>query len=129
MQAKKRPYGLWLSWGYDKGPGKPGLFFCLLSHYHASMQTLFDPLAKLAALGAYARLVIDAQGNKSVDLTWSRDSRRANQRRGYAIRSRFALLLILQLDVPPGDRPRTVQQLVAMGRVSVAGGRFVLPKR
>ena len=93
------------------------------------MQTLFDPLAKLAALGAYARLVIYAQGNKSVDLTWSRDSGRANQRRGYAIRSRFALLLILQLDVPPGDRPRTVQQLVAMGRVSVAGGHFVLPKR
>lgn len=87
---------------------------------------LYDPLIALRALGATARLATDARGQKSVTLTWAMDSRRADQRRGAAILARFGRLLVLQLDVPPGHKTRTVQQLVAAGRVRVVGGRFVL---
>ncbi len=90
------------------------------------MAMLYDPLTALAALGATARLTMDAQGQKSVTLTWSRASRRVDQRKGAAILARFARLLLLQLDVPPGQRPRTVQQLVACGRIRVVDRRFVL---
>ena len=90
------------------------------------MAMLYDPLTALAALGATARLTTDAQGQKIVTLTWSRASRHADQRRGAAILARFARLLLLQLDVPTGHRPRTVQQLVACGRIRVVGRRFVL---
>ena len=89
------------------------------------MAMLYDPLTALRALGATARLITDAQGQKTVSLTWSRASRRVDQRRGVAILARFARLLVLQLDVPPGHKARTVQQLVACGRVRVAGGRFI----
>ena len=88
------------------------------------MAMLYDPLTALAALGATARLTTDAQGQKSVTLTWSRASRHVDQRKGAAILVRFARLLLLQLDVPPGQRPRTVQQLVAAGRVKVEGRKF-----
>lgn len=90
------------------------------------MATLYDPLIALCALGATARLTTDVHGQKSVTLTWALASSRVDQRRGAAILARFARLLVLQLDVPPGQRPRTVQQLVACGRVRVVGGRFVL---
>lgn len=90
------------------------------------MATLYDPLIALCALGATARLTTDAHGKKSVTLTWSLASSRADQRRGAAILGRFDRLLALQLDVPPGHKARTVQQLVASGQVRVVGGRFVL---
>lgn len=90
------------------------------------MAMLYDPLTVLRELGATARLITDVQGQKTVSLTWSLASSRADQRRGAAILTRFARLLVLQLDVPTGARPRTVQQLVASGRLRVVGGRFVL---
>ena len=90
------------------------------------MAMLYDPLIALRGLGATARLATDEHGQKFVTLTWSRASRRADQRRGAAILARFARLLVLQLDVPAGARPRTVQQLVACGRIRVVGGRFLL---
>ena len=90
------------------------------------MATLYDPLIALRALGATACLTTDVHGQKSVTLTWALASSRADQRRGAAILARFARLLVLQLDVPQGHAPRTVQQLVASGRLRVAGGRFVL---
>lgn len=86
---------------------------------------LYDPLTALRALGATARLATDAHGKKSVTLTWALASSRADQRRGAAILARFARLLALQLDVPAGLLPRSVQQLVAAGCVRVVGGRFV----
>lgn len=94
--------------------------------YVCRMAMLYDPLLTLRALGATARLATDVHGQKSVTLTWSLASRRADQRRGAAILARFARLLALQLDVPPGHKARTVQQMVASGRVRVVGGRFVL---
>lgn len=33
----------------------------------------------------------------------------------------------LQLDVPPGENPRTIQQLVGVGRVRWTGQRFEIP--
>lgn len=90
------------------------------------MAMLYNPLTALAALGATARLTTDAQGQKSVTLIWSRASRRVDQRKGAAILARFARLLLLQLDVPPGQRPRTVQQLVACGRIMIDGKRYKL---
>lgn len=90
------------------------------------MAMLYDPLTALRALGATARLTTDVHGQKTVTLTWSRASRCADQRAGARILARFERLLIIQLDVPPGHKARTVQQLVASGRVRVVGGRFVL---
>jgi hypothetical protein len=49
-------------------------------------------------------------------------------RKAQAILIRYERLLLLQLDVPPGDRPRTVQQLVASGKIRVAGGKYRLIK-
>ena len=90
------------------------------------MQTLFDPLTKLAALGAYARMTITPDGGRHITLTYARTSTRKAQRDAQAIVLHFERLLVLQLDVPEGHRPRTVQQLVACGRVRVVGGRFVM---
>lgn len=71
------------------------------------MAALFDPLVTLTGLGAYVRIVIDANG----------------------IASRFERLILLQCDVPPGWRPRTVQQLVAMGKIEVVAGRYILKNK
>ena len=38
----------------------------------------------------------------------------------------YMALLKLQLDVPPGTRPRTVQQLVASGKLKLVDGRYRL---
>ncbi|WP_148208346.1 hypothetical protein [Solidesulfovibrio magneticus] len=38
----------------------------------------------------------------------------------------YMALLKLQLDVPPGTRPRTVQQLVAAGRLKLVAGQYRL---
>lgn len=92
------------------------------------MAMLYDPLTALRALGATARLATDVHGQKTVSLTWSLASSRVDQRRGAVILARFARLLVLQLDVPPGHKARTVQQLVASGRVRVIGGRFICPR-
>lgn len=92
------------------------------------MQTLFDPLAKLAGLGAYAHLCTAPDGATCVTLTYARTSIRKAQREAQAIATKFERLLLLQLDVPSGHRPRTVQQLVASGRVRVVGGRFILAR-
>ena len=54
---------------------------------------------------------------------------RANEaRKAQTIRARYERLLLLQLDVAPGDRPRTVQQLVANGKIRVVGGKYKLIK-
>ena len=87
---------------------------------------LYDPLIALRALGATASLTEDVHGQKSVTLILSRVSRRGDQRRGTAILARFSRLLMLQLDVLQGQRPRTVQQLIASGRVRIDGKRYKL---
>ena len=92
------------------------------------MPTLFDPLASLATLGAYPRITTTPDGTRYITLTYSRASTHKSQRKAQAIVTRFERLIILQLDVPDGHNPRTVQQLVASRRVLVADGRYLLGK-
>ena len=75
------------------------------------MQTLFDPLTKLAALGAYARLVTAPDGTKRVTLSYSHKSTRKTQREAQVIAARFERLLVLQLDVEAGPTHPTVSGL------------------
>ncbi|WP_288229155.1 hypothetical protein [uncultured Desulfovibrio sp.] len=89
------------------------------------MCKLFDPLAKLAGLGAYAHVAVGPDGRRTVRLTFAKWVRADGVRKAQAIRERYERLILMQMDVPPGDRPRTVQQLVAAGRVRLANGRYV----
>lgn len=99
------------------------MLFCANGYIHP--MSLYDPLAKLAVLGATAHTGHRNDGAPYIYLTWRRDSGYVNQRKGEAIRKRFERLLLIQLDVQPGHRPRTVQQLVASGRLLVVNGRYV----
>ena len=90
------------------------------------MCKLFDPLAKLAGLGAYAHVAVGPDGQRSVRLTFARWVRADGVRKAQAIRARYERLILMQMDVPPGYRPRTVQQLVAAGRLKVVRGRYIL---
>ena len=92
------------------------------------MCRLFDPLAKLAGLGAYAHMDIGSDGQRAIRLTYARMVRANEARKAQTIRARYERLLLLQLDVAPGDRPRTVQQLVASGKIRVVGGKYKLIK-
>ena len=104
------------------------LFFFKIVFYPLPMPALFDPLASLAALGAYPRLTTAPDGAIYITLTYSSTSTHKSQRKAQAVAARFERLLLLQLDVPDGHNPRTVQQLVAIRRVLVADGRYVLGK-
>lgn len=88
------------------------------------MPSLFDPLSRLYSLGANPRLDILPNGTKHITLTFARASTLKGQRQAQTIAARFERLLSLQLDVPPGRQPRTVQQLVAAGKILVANGRY-----
>ena len=90
------------------------------------MCKLFDPLVKLAGLGANVHIVADASGQKKIRLTFAGFCRKDDVEKAQIIASRFERLILLQYDVPPGWRPRTVQQLVAMGKIRVAAGRYIL---
>lgn len=92
------------------------------------MCKLFDPLTKLVGLGAYAHVAAGPDGRRSIRLTFAGWMRADDARKAQAILIRYERLLLLQLDVPPGDRPRTVQQLVASGKIRVAGGKYRLIK-
>ena len=104
------------------------LFFFKIVFILFPMPTLFDPLAILAVLGAYPRIATAPDGAIYITLTYSSTSTNKSQRKAQVIVTRFERLIILQLDVPDGHNPRTVQQLVASKRVLVAGGRYVLGK-
>ena len=91
------------------------------------MALLYDPLYELTRCGAVPHLVTGADGTKSIRLTWRRDARYAAQTKGKAILARFERLIVMQLDVAEGDKPRTIQQLVASRRVIVVNGRYRLP--
>lgn len=103
---------------------------------HSGMTALFIPHAPLYTLphGPALRpplrthaLRSGADGEKGIRLTWRRDARYAQQTKGKAILARFERLIIMQLDVGEGEKPRTVQQLVASRRVLVVNGRYRLP--
>ncbi len=84
-------------------------------------EPLFDPLAYIQSFDGHVRL---AEGRIIVTFDHATRERREACHR---VARRYDALLKLQLDVPPGEKPRTVQQLVAVGKVVVKGGRFRLP--
>ena len=84
------------------------------------MPTLFDPLHWLATKGAVATL--DDAGE--VQLLFDQYMPRPMRERIRRVVTPYMALLRLQLDVEPGTRPRTVQQLVASGRLKVVAGRY-----
>ena len=90
------------------------------------MATMIDPLVKLAALGAYPHREVSTDGSKNVTLTFSRLLTHKAQQRAQALLKRYERLLLMQLDVNPGCIPRTVQQLVASGKIRLENGKFKL---
>lgn len=77
--------------------------------------SLYDPLAWLVARHILVQLAPDGE----VYLRFRRDVSYADRRRSQEICGVYGWLLRLQLDVPAGVRPRTVQQLVASGRLKL----------
>jgi len=90
------------------------------------MATMIDPLVKLAALGAYPHLEVSTDGSKNVTLTFARSSTHKAQQQAQALLKRYGRLLLMQLDVKPSCIPRTVQQLVASGKIRIENGKFKL---
>jgi hypothetical protein len=90
--------------------------------YGSGCKGLTDPLAVLSSKGA--EVVLE---DGRIRLRFERSVRLDIRKRCYAYAAHFEALLKLQLDVPPGERPRTVQQLVGVGRVLWRARRFVLP--
>ncbi len=103
------------------------MFFPAFPFYNVLMALLYDPLYELTRCGAVPHIVTAADGTKNIRLTWRRDARYDAQRKGKAILSRFERLLLMQMDVGEGEKPRTIQQLVASRRVIVVNGRYRLP--
>ena len=81
---------------------------------------------KLAALGAYPHLEVSTDGSKNVTLTFARSSTHKAQQQAQALLKRYGRLLLMQLDVKPSCIPRTVQQLVASGKIRIENGKFKL---
>lgn len=81
-------------------------------------EPLFDPLAFIKSHGGLVRL---DGGRIVVTFEWATRERREAC---HKVARRYNALLKLQFAVVPGEKPRTVQQLVAAGRVVVKGGRY-----
>lgn len=86
------------------------------------MPTMFDPIHWLATKGAVASL--DNAGE--VALLFDQYTPQETRRRIRRVVEPYTGLMRLQLDVPPGTRPRTVQQLVASGRLRIVEGQYRL---
>ena len=83
---------------------------------------MFDPLHWLATKGAVASLK-----DGEVQLLFSEYTNRETRERIKRVIARYYTgLLKMQLDVPPGTRPRTVQQLRAAGRLKIVEGKYNL---
>ena len=104
------------------------LFFLPSLPYSILMQGLFDPLVFFAAVGAYPHLSSNDDGSKCVTLTFIRTATYQGHKQAQAVAKKFERLLILQLNVPEGTKPRSVQQLVGSGRIKVDNGRYVFVK-
>jgi hypothetical protein len=86
------------------------------------MPSPFDPLAWLRSKGAEAHIVAG-----EIQLRFDQSIRREDRERiRRVIERRYLGLLRLQLDVPAGVRPRTVQQLMASGRIRVVEGKYMI---
>lgn len=88
--------------------------------YRSVRGGLIDPLGVLRAKGAHVGLE-----RGYVSLAFESRVTREERTKCYAFATRFDTLLRMQLDVEPGERPRTVQQLLAAGRIKVRDGKYV----
>ncbi|MBQ9451770.1 MAG: hypothetical protein IJU65_00530 [Desulfovibrio sp.] len=86
------------------------------------MQPLFDPLRALRSLGL--RVSLDADTHE-LRTEWTHNPSYYDRRKADMWLKRFDSLLKLQLDVPENTLPRTVQQLMASGKVKVVEGKFI----
>lgn len=80
------------------------------------MPILFDPLDWLHR--KETEVVLATDGGMRLRFAWH--IRPEARRRILEMVAPYKWLLRLQLDVPPGERPRSVQQLVASGRLKLA---------
>lgn len=80
------------------------------------MPKLFDPLAWLRSRSTVAYLADD----NTLRLRFGQFVRWEDRRRILEMVRPYEWLLRLQLDVPAGTTPRSVQQLVATGRLRLA---------
>lgn len=90
--------------------------------YRSASRGLTDPLAVLRSKGARVSLV-----EGKVQLLFDNHVGRDIRKRCYEYAAHFDALLKVQLDVPPGEKPRTIQQLVGVGRVLWCNSRFEIP--
>lgn len=91
------------------------------------MTSLFDPLQKIHSLCGYVALCPRGDDGP-FRITYGEGITSARRERIWRIVRRYERLLLLQLDVPLGTKPRTVQQLLASGRLKVVRGRYMLPE-
>lgn len=82
---------------------------------------LFDPLSWLHAKGAVASLDKDGE----VALLFHGSTSQPMRRRIRRAVEPYMGLLKLQLDVQLGAQPRTVQQLLASGKIRLVEGRYL----
>ena len=91
-------------------------------------KSLFDPLKELRAYYATAALQRNSDGALSIVIKHDHHARWEDKRKAEVLRQRYERLLVMQLDVPAGQKPRTVQQLIASGKILLNNGRYVLPE-
>ncbi|BFR48754.1 hypothetical protein RVX_R18150 [Nitratidesulfovibrio sp. HK-II] len=92
---------------------------------------LFDPLSWLLAHDCKPEILRDADGRpRRLLLHHDRRGAPAPERvaRATMIAERFKHLILLQLDVKKGERPRSVRWLLAHGLVELKGGRYRRPR-
>lgn len=89
---------------------------------------LFDPLDRLRGLGASVHITRDKDGVKRVVMGFGLGTSRQGREEAGKILLRYEKLLLMQLDVPEGERPRTVQQLIALRRISIPERQYVMRK-
>jgi len=87
------------------------------------MPALFDPLAWLSSKGVTPYIALDG----SLRLRWGDRPPRFGVREDIRLFiAPYQKLLRMQLDVSEGVKPRTVQQLIAAGKIVLRKGRYVL---
>ncbi|MBD5417384.1 MAG: hypothetical protein HDR50_06940 [Desulfovibrio sp.] len=91
------------------------------------MAAPFDPLAKLASLGASVRPQPDAPEGERLRVLVMVGMSPHNRLQARRIAKVWERLILLQFAAGQNGRPRTVQQLLASGRLRVVNGRYVLP--
>jgi len=85
-------------------------------------ERMFDPLAYIKSHGGLVRLA-----NDQILVTFDYASRERREKCRRVV-VKYEKLIRLQLDVGPGEMARTVQQLVAAGKIKIEGKRFRLVK-